>query len=107
MDVAPRRRRRPVLTFLRRVTNNWLERHQLPFNRYIHALGIPVAVAGVVLLFFQFWWGLGALVAGYFLQWLGHYKEGNDVGEWAGIKRLLGRPYVSIAPRYQRPGDSE
>jgi hypothetical protein len=23
------------------------------------------------------------------------------VGEWAGIKRLLGLPYVAISPRYQ------
>jgi len=45
-------------------------------------------------------------VAGYFLQWLGHRAEGNDVGEWAGIKRLLGLPYVAIAPRWQQ-GPSE
>jgi hypothetical protein len=32
--------------------------------------------------------------------------EGNDVGEWAGIKRLLGLPYISISPRWQSPQQS-
>jgi hypothetical protein len=44
---------------------------------------------------------VGAIVAGYFLQWVGHRVEGNDVGEWAAIKRLLGLPYVAVAPRWQ------
>jgi hypothetical protein len=93
--------RRPVLRFLRKRLDGWLVRHQHPFNFAIHLVGIPVAVAGVLLLLFAPWWGVGALVLGYFLQWLGHRVEGNDVGEWAGIKRLLGLPYVSISPRYQ------
>ena len=45
---------------------------------------------------------LGAIVVGYLLQWIGHLAEGNDVGEWAGIKRLLGLPTVGIAPRWQQ-----
>ena len=67
--------------------------------------GIAIGLAGVVLLIAwsgQWYWGLGALVLGYLLQWIGHTVEGNDVGEWAGIKRLLGLPYVSIAPRWQQ-----
>jgi hypothetical protein len=97
--------RRPILRFLRRRLRNWRERHQLPFNFYIHLIGIPLAVSGVVLLFFQPWyWGVGALVLGYLLQWIGHLAEGNDVGEWAAIKRLLGLPYVGIAPRW-KPDD--
>ncbi|MGH7169391.1 MAG: Mpo1-like protein [Gemmataceae bacterium] len=91
----------PILRFLRRRLGNWRERHRLPFNFYIHLLGIPLAVSGVVLLFFQPWyWGVGALIVGYLLQWIGHLAEGNDVGEWAAIKRLLGLPYVGIAPRW-------
>lgn len=68
-------------------------------------IGIPVAVAGLFALFvpdLSWWWGIGGLVVGYFLQWLGHRVEGNDVGEWAGIKRLLGLPYVSIAPQWEQ-----
>jgi hypothetical protein len=96
-------RRRP----LRRALGNWLERHQHPFNRGIHLLGIPLALLGVVLFFTLSWdewyWGVLAFVAGYLLQWIGHLVEGNDLGEWAGIKRLLGLPYVAISPRWQKP----
>ena len=100
---APRRRW-PILRFIRRRLLNWRERHHLPFNFYIHLIGIPLAVSGVVLLFFQPWyWGVGALVLGYLLQWIGHLAEGNDVGEWAAIKRLLGpalrRHRAALEPR--------
>jgi hypothetical protein len=67
-------------------------------------IGIPMAVAGVVCLFslaWNLWWvGVLLVVLGYFLQWIGHCWEGNDVGEWAAIKRLLGLPYIGIAPRW-------
>jgi hypothetical protein len=80
-------RRRPLRAMLR----NWLERHRHPFNFWIHLVGIPLAVAGVVLLFVTDWyWGVGAFVLGYVLQYLGHRVEGNEVGEWTGIKRLFG-----------------
>jgi hypothetical protein len=93
--------RRPVLRFLKRRLQGWRLRHQLPFNFYIHLIGIPLAVLGVVLLFVLPWyWGVGAIVLGYLLQYVGHRAEGNDVGEWAAIKRLLGLPYVGIAPRW-------
>ena len=46
------------------------------------------------------YWGVGGLIVGYLLQYVGHRAEGNDVGEWAGIKRLLGLPYVAISPRW-------
>ncbi len=89
-------RRRP----LRRILLNWLERHQHPFNFWIHLVGIPCAVAGVVLLCLQMWlWGAGLFILGYLLQYIGHRVEGNDVGEWAAVKRMLGLPYVGIAPR--------
>jgi len=104
---SPIQRRRPVLNFLRRALKNWLERHRHPFNFYIHLLGIPCAVAGVVLLFFLPWyWGDAAIVLGYVLQYAGHAVEGNDVGEWAGIKRMLGLPFVAIAPRWQHNPES-
>ncbi len=99
-------RRRPVLNFLRRRLEGWRLRHQLPFNFAIHLIGIPLAVAGAFLLFaslfsdLPWYWGFGAFVLGYLLQYVGHRAEGNDVGEWAAIKRLLGLPYVGIAPRW-------
>lgn len=95
---------------IRRAIRNWLERHQHPFNRGIHLIGIPLALAGLVLVFawWQEWyWGVAALVGGYLLQWIGHLVEGNDLGEWAGIKRMLGWPYVAISPRWQKPPPTE
>lgn len=92
--------RAPIRRALRRWRDNWLERHQVPFNRRIHYLGIPLTLVGIVLLFVLPWyWGVLCFVAGYALQWLGHRVEGNDMGEWAGVKRMLGLPYVAVAPR--------
>ena len=36
-------------------------------------------------------------------QFIGHKIEGNDMGEVVLIKRLLGKPYVAVAPRYVMP----
>jgi len=81
-------RRRP----LRRMLKNWLQRHRRPFNFWIHMVGIPAAVAGVVLLCFGlWWWGIGLFVGGYVLQYIGHRVEGNEVGEWTAIKHILGK----------------
>jgi hypothetical protein len=94
----------PILRFLGKRLSAWLMRHRHPFNLAIHVIGIPMAVTGVVLSFWPgiaWYWGLGALVLGYVLQYIGHQVEGNDVGEWAGIKKLLGLPYVGISPRWQ------
>lgn len=102
------RERRPILTFLRRRLRSWRERHRHPFNFAIHLVGIPLAVAGVVLLFFLPWyWGVGALLVGYLLQYLGHAVEGNDMGEWVAVKRLLGLPYIAVAPPRQPSADPD
>ena len=66
------------------------------------AKGLPT-VTGLVLLFIPdvpWYWGVAGLFVGYLLQYVGHRAEGNDVGEWAGIKRLLGLPYVGVSPRW-------
>jgi uncharacterized membrane protein YGL010W len=93
-----------VLRFLGKRLQGWKLRHQLPFNFWIHLIGIPMVLSSVVLLFALPWdewyWAAGAFVLGYFLQWVGHQAEGNDVGEWAAIKQMLGMPYVGIAPRW-------
>jgi hypothetical protein len=93
--------KRPLLRFLW----EWRRRHRHPFNVGIHLIGIPLAFAGVYFLLAWPWeewyWGVGALVIGYVLQLIGHVVEGNDLGEWAAVKRLLGLPYVSIAPQWQ------
>ncbi|MFM8272061.1 MAG: Mpo1-like protein [Gemmata sp.] len=91
---------RKLLAFAGRARRSWLDRHQVPANFWLHLLGIPLAFAAVPLLFFVEWyWGTGAVVLGYFIQWVGHRIEGNDVGELIPLKRLLGMPVVAIAPR--------
>lgn len=90
----------PILKFISRRYREWRIRHQHPFNFAIHLVGIPLVLAGMVLLLRWYWyWGSGAIVLGYVLQYIGHLVEGNDVGEWAAIKKMLGLPYVSISPR--------
>ncbi len=96
--------RRPLLRFAYRRWREWRVRHQLPVNFAVHLVGIPLAFAGLLALVVPdvpWYWGAGGLVAGYLLQYIGHRAEGNDVGEWAAIKRLLGLPYVAISPRWQ------
>jgi hypothetical protein len=95
---------RRLLRLAGRARRNWLVRHQNPFNFWIHLVGIPLAVAGVALLLVAEWYiGVSAIVAGYFLQWVGHRVEGNDVGELIPLKRLLGLPVVPIAPQFLQP----
>ncbi len=87
---------------------NWLERHQSPISRTLHAIGIPLTIIAIPLAAWQLyhdlwslWWRPTLLITlGYLLQFLGHLQEGNDMGELILIKKLLGRPYCAISPRY-------
>lgn len=108
-DPEPRQsflQRAPIRKALRRWLSNWLERHQLPFNRAIHALGIPLTLVGIAVFFWlpwdQWYWGVALFLGGYLLQWIGHLVEGNDMGEVAAVKRVLRLPYVTVAPRWEK-----
>ncbi len=87
---------------------NWLERHQTRVSQVLHAVGIPLAVSGGLLALYQLWHGrwdlwwrpVVLIVVGYVLQYLGHRHEGNDVGEWILVKKLLGLPYTAVSPRF-------
>jgi uncharacterized membrane protein YGL010W len=82
----------------------WLERHQHPVSFALHVVGIPMTVAAIpVLLAGAIGWAAGLFLIGYLLQFIGHAIEGNDAGEWILVKRLLGRPYVAVSPRWQAP----
>lgn len=93
---------------------NWLQtwrlRHQHPINLGLHVLGIPLTIAAVVLAVLQLlewrwdlWWRPALLLAlGYLLQWFGHLVEGNTMGEIILLRKRQGRPYVAVAPRYQK-----
>jgi hypothetical protein len=102
---------RPILRFMHRASLNWRARHREPFNFWIHMVGIPVACAGLAALVaavfsieISWYWGACGILFGYFLQYCGHRVEGNDVGEWAAIKKILGLPCNSIAPRWLAEG---
>lgn len=90
---------------------NWLDRHQNRVSFWLHMVGIPMAIASVALAIVQLaawrwdlWWRpVILLVVGYLLQWIGHVIEGNDMGEVILVKKLLGRPYVAISPKYASP----
>ncbi|MEE9293736.1 MAG: Mpo1-like protein [Phycisphaerae bacterium] len=78
---------------------SWLDRHQHPVSRLLHAVGIPLLVWGLWLGGSQLlgwrwdlWWRpVGLIVASYSMQWVGHRIEGNDMGEVILIKKLLRR----------------
>lgn len=82
----------------------YLQRHQHPANRALHILGLPVTfLVPLGLLATGDWlWAIGAFVAGYALQFLGHAIEGNDPGEVIAIKKRLGLSYVAVVPRRSR-----
>lgn len=90
---------------------NWLERHQHPVSLILHVIGIPLTILAVALAGWQLSesrWDLwyrpaGLFLGGYFLQWIGHRIEGNDMGELILIKKALNRPYTAVSPRYQSP----
>lgn len=78
-----------------RTWSSWVDEyqksHQNKWNQYCHMLGIPVVAVSIVLLlvsiFFHsvFFLGLGLFVAGWFLQFLGHWFEGKPpefVKDW-------------------------
>lgn len=87
----------------------YLARHQHPVCRLLHAVGVPLLAAALPLALVQLargqwhlWWRpVGLLAISYLLQWVGHRIEGNDMGEIILIKKLLGRPFVAVGPRYQ------
>ena len=85
---------------MRGVWRNWRERHRHRVSVALHAIGIPMTVAAVPLAVLgRFGWAAGLFVGGYALQFVGHGVEGNDAGEIILVKRLLGRPFVAVAPR--------
>lgn len=88
---------------------DWRIRHQHPVSLGLHAIGIPLTVAAVILAVAQLldwrwdlWWRPTVLlVGGYLLQWVGHRLEGNTMGELILVNKMLGRPYRAVGPKFQ------
>lgn len=89
---------------------NWLLRHQSRTSLVLHLIGIPLTIIALFLALWQLhhglwslWWRPAVLFfLGYFLQYLGHRWEGNEMGEIILVKKKLGKPYIAIAPQYLR-----
>jgi len=94
---------------------NWRRRHRHPVSLLLHIVGIPLTLVCIPLIAYQcfegqwgLWWRpLSLAIAGYFLQWLGHRIEGNELGEVVLVKKWLGRPYVDISPKYAGDDDMD
>ena len=73
------------------VVADFRKRHRYLPNALLHAVGIPLTLAGIYLAWRGYWlWTIAAVVGGYALQVLGHVLQGTEVGELALIARLLG-----------------
>ena len=59
----------------------------------MHAIGIPMIFAGIILLFFMKWvWAAGLFCGGWALLFLGHRVEGNKPAFFQGPVYLLVGP---------------
>jgi hypothetical protein len=71
---------------------DYCKRHAHPVNAVLHLVGVPLAFFGLYLLFAREpILGGAALVGGYFLQYIGHRAQGNEVGEVTLIKAIIRR----------------
>jgi hypothetical protein len=89
-----------------RLVAHWIERHPHPTSFFLHMIGIPPTILGVLLFSVYvvllslpvFLFALSLFVGGYLLQFAGHLLEGTDPGEIIYFKRKLGLPYVEFPP---------
>ncbi|MBZ5552883.1 MAG: DUF962 domain-containing protein [Acidobacteriia bacterium] len=57
---------------------NYRAKHQHPLNRLTHYIGIPMIVASLVYLFFDWKIGMILFITGWIFQFVGHFIEGNQ-----------------------------
>jgi uncharacterized membrane protein YGL010W len=67
--------------------------HTNPWNKAMHAIGIPIILAGIILSVLTFWRiGLACFVAGWILLFAGHRIEGNKPAFFQGVVYFLVGP---------------
>lgn len=94
-----------------RLIGHWLDRHPNPVSFWLHMVGIPPTILGVLLFSVYvvllsrtiFMLALALFFGGYLLQFAGHLLERTDPGEIIYFKRKLGRPYVEFPPSRRPP----
>lgn len=77
--------------------SNWLETykssHQHPVNHLCHAIGIPMIVVALPLVFWSWPAALGLFVVGWIFQFVGHAVEGKPPAFFSDPRFLLVGPY--------------
>jgi uncharacterized membrane protein YGL010W len=89
--------------------------HHSGWNKLLHAIGIPLIFAGIVLLVLRHWsWGVGSFIGGWVLLLLGHRIEGNNPAFFQGPIYLLVGPiwvakeaWMFLFPRAADSGPKE
>ncbi len=67
--------------------------HTNPWNKILHAVGIPIILAGIVLLVMKHWrLGIALFVGGWIMNFLGHRIEGNKPAFFQGLIYFLVGP---------------
>ena len=67
--------------------------HTNPWNKAMHAIGIPIILAGIILATFTFWRTAAAFfIVGWILLFAGHRIEGNKPAFFQGVVYFLVGP---------------
>jgi uncharacterized membrane protein YGL010W len=67
--------------------------HTNPWNKVMHAIGVPIIFAGIFLSAFTFWrTGLAFFIGGWILLFAGHRIEGNKPAFFQGVVYFLVGP---------------
>lgn len=66
--------------------------HTHPANKVLHGFGVSAVVVSLIVVFFDWRWGVGLFVGGWILLFLGHKIEGNRPAFFQGIIYLLVGP---------------
>jgi len=71
---------------------DYCQRHAHPVNAVLHLIGVPAVFLGIYLVVTgHAAEGSSLFVVGYFLQYLGHKAQGNEVGEVTLLKHIWRR----------------
>ncbi|HIA27160.1 MAG: DUF962 domain-containing protein [Bacillota bacterium] len=85
---------------------SWIDRyradHNHPLNHLTHFIGIPAIVASLVVVFFNWQWGVGLFVGGWILQFIGHGIEGNKPSFMKDPRFLLIGPLFIIQEGFRK-----
>jgi uncharacterized membrane protein YGL010W len=78
---------------LREYLSRYDREHKNPWNKFLHGIGIPIILVGIVLMVLTFWRiGLAFFVGGWVLLIAGHGIEGNKPAFFRGVIYFLAGP---------------